>query len=92
MPLWDWLVQLKASYAADPFIQSILTAFQSGVDGPKGFTLPNGLLLYKGRIYLGICDSLKIAILQQIHDDPLGGHSGYLKSYTGSKGTFIGLG
>ena len=62
------------------------------MDGPKGVTLQNGLLLYKGRIYLGICDSLKTAILQQIHDGPLGGHSGYLKSYTGSKGTFIGLG
>ena len=58
-PTPDWLVQLNASYAADPFIQSILKAFQSGVDGPKGFTLQNGLLLYKGRIYLGICDSLK---------------------------------
>ena len=62
------------------------------MDGPKGVTLQNGLLLYEGRIYLGICDSLKIAILQQIQDGPLGGHSGYLKSYTGSKGIFIGLG
>ncbi|KAK9992770.1 hypothetical protein SO802_022473 [Lithocarpus litseifolius] len=87
-PTPDWLVQLKANYAADPFIQSILKAFQSGVDGPKGFTLQNGLLLYKGRIYLGICDSLKtescskflMVLIQAIS-----------RAYTGSKGTFIGL-
>ena len=49
-PIPDQLVQLKASYATDPLIQSILEAFQSMGDGPKGFTMQNGLLLYKGRI------------------------------------------
>ena len=79
-PIPDQLVQLKASYATDPLIQSILEAFQSMGDGPKGFTMQNGLLLYKGRIYLGTCNSLKTTILQQVYDGPLGDHSGYLKS------------
>ena len=79
-PIPDQLVKLKASYATDPLIQSILEAFQSMGDGPKGFTMQNGLLLYKGRIYLGTCDSLKTAISQQVYDGPLGDHSGYLKS------------
>jgi len=63
-PTPDWLAQLKASYATDHSIMSILVAFQAGKEGPKGFTIQNGLLLYKGRMYLGTCDSLKIAILQ----------------------------
>ena len=42
--------------------------------------MQNGLLLYEGRMYLGTCDSLKTAILQQVHDGPWGGHSGFLKT------------
>ena len=62
-PTPDWLAQLKASYATNHSIMSILDAFQAGKEGPKGFTMQNGLLLYKGKMYLGTCDSLKIAIL-----------------------------
>ncbi|XP_075666089.1 uncharacterized protein LOC142635932 [Castanea sativa] len=58
----------------------LISAFQAGKEGPKGFTMQNGLLLYKGRMYLRTCDSLKIAILQQVHDGPWGGHSGFLKT------------
>ena len=35
--------------------------------------MQNGLLLYEGRMYLGTCDSLKTAILQQVHDGLWGG-------------------
>ena len=32
------------------------------------------LHLYKGKIYLGTRNALKAAILQQVHNNPLGGH------------------
>ena len=32
------------------------------------------LHLYKGKIYLGTHNALKAAILQQVHNNPLGGH------------------
>ena len=62
-PTPNWLAQLKASCATNHSIMSILDVFQVRKEGPKGFTMQNGLLLYKGRMYLGTCDSLKIAIL-----------------------------
>ena len=40
----------------------------------------DGLLFFKGRIYLGPTSVLKSSILQQVHNGPLGGHSGYLKT------------
>ena len=55
-------------------------AIQSGSDVPQGFTFYNGLLSYKGRLYLGDSNGdLKSVVLQQMHDSPLEGHSGYLK-------------
>ena len=47
-PTPDWLAQLKACYATNHSIMSKLDAFQVGKEGPKGFTMQNGLLLYKG--------------------------------------------
>ena len=59
-PTLDWLAQLKAGYVTDHSIMSILDAFQAGKEGPKGFIMQNGLLLYKGRMYLGHFGFLKI--------------------------------
>ncbi|XP_075666464.1 uncharacterized protein LOC142636214 [Castanea sativa] len=61
-------------------VQAILQAFQLGKGVPKGYVVQNGLLLYKGKIFLGSCDALKATILQQVHDSSLGGHSGFLKT------------
>ena len=55
-------------------MQGVLQAIHLGKDVPKGYSLQNGLLLYKGKIYLGTCNALKAVILQQVHNSPLGGH------------------
>ena len=91
-PTPDWLAQLKASYTIDHSIISILDAFQVGKEGSKGFTMHNGLLLYKGRMYLGTYDSLKTAILQQVHDGPWGVILVSLRHCIGFKRIFTGLG
>ena len=79
-PFPAWLIDLKANYASDQQVQDIFQAFQLGKRVPKGYAVQNGLLLYKGKIYLGSCDALKAAVLQQVHDSPLEGHSGFLKT------------
>lgn len=62
-PSPSWLSDLKTSYVTDQQVQGILLALSSGQAAPKGYSLQNGLLLYKGRIYLGTCEALKVAIL-----------------------------
>ena len=47
---------------------------------PAGFTLHNGLLFYKGHIFLNHSSPLKPLVLQHVHNSPCGGHSGYLKT------------
>ena len=80
-PTPTWLIDLKASYGSDQKVQGIFQASELGKEVPKGFSIQNGLLLYKGRIYLGSCDALKVAMLQQVHNSSLGRHSGFLKTF-----------
>ena len=68
-------------------------AFIPGQNVPAGFTLCNDLLFYKGRLYLeGSAQNLKAIVLRQIHASPLGGHSGYLKSFHRLKKDFYWTG
>ena len=92
-PTPTWLADFKYSYAFDPTVQNIVQAIQFGQVAPKGFTLCNDLLVFKGRLYLGQFNGdLKTKVLQQVHDGPLGGHSGYLKTYHRLKKDFYWAG
>ena len=79
-PTPTWVADLKASYGTDSAIKDIIAAFQEGNTPPKGFSLMDGLLFFKGRIYLGSNSPLKSSILHHVHNGPLGGHSGYVKT------------
>ena len=58
-----------------------MQAIQSSSDAHPGFTFCNRLLFYKGKLYLGeFSGDLKSMILYQVHDSPVGGHFGYLKT------------
>ena len=48
-------------------------------------SMHNGLILFKIKIYLGPQCNLKQKVLSLIHDSPLRGHSGYLKTLQRAK-------
>ena len=76
-----WLEELKSSYTIDVEVQEILQTLHSNPATVGKFSLQNGLLLYKGRLYLGSNCGLKPKVMSLVHDSPLGGHSGYLKTF-----------
>jgi hypothetical protein len=45
------------------------------------YTVVDDIIYYKGRIYLVPESTLKEKILRAVHDAPLAGHPGYLKTY-----------
>jgi hypothetical protein len=45
------------------------------------FTLRNGIIRYKNRVWLGNNVSLQTKVLAALHDSPLGGHSGFPVTY-----------
>lgn len=80
-----WIEELKASYQVDAEVQQILQSIVGSSEATGKFSLQNGLLLYKGKIYLGRNCSLKSKVLSLAHDSPLGGHSSYLKTFHRAK-------
>ena len=50
--------------------------------------MQNGLLLFKGRFYLGSNSPLKHLILHHVHASPMADHSGFLKSLHRAKREF----
>ena len=77
-----WLDSLKDSCKSDGGYQDLLSKLvDSNHPSQAGYSLQNGLILYKNKIYLSPTSSLIPLLLQQLHDNPIGGHSGYLKTF-----------
>ena len=91
-PCPSWIEELKDSYKQNPKLQQLLQQFKSGSNYLRLFSLHNDLILYKGRVFLGTQCSLKSKILHLVHDSPLGGNSGFLKSFHRLKQDFFWVG
>ena len=77
----SWIKELKTSYQLSTEMQQLLAQLQSGLACPRFFSLHNAQILYKGRVYLGPQCSLKPKVLHLVHDNSLGGHFGFFKSF-----------
>jgi hypothetical protein len=88
-PTPTWVVDLKSSYQSDQQALDLLGTFQSGAAIPKEFSLQQGLLLDKGRIWLIKHSHFQKQILEFIHSDPAAGHSGYHKTLHRAKVNFF---
>ena len=64
-------------YAKDKFACDVLY----GIKGDYNYRIVNGLIYYKGIIYLVQDSNLKYKILLEAHDSPLAGHPGIFKTY-----------
>ena len=79
-PYPTWLTILKDSYHEDVEYWLLLTSLSSSPSNSSNFSLQNGLILYKYKVFLSSSFPLKSLVLQHMHDSPVGGHSGYLKT------------
>ncbi|QSZ34660.1 hypothetical protein DSL72_007514 [Monilinia vaccinii-corymbosi] len=69
----------KEGYAVDPLPLSVLDALRKGNSRYPKITLSdcqenNGLLYYRGKLYVPALDELKAALLRLYHDSPVTGH------------------
>ncbi|MCI17765.1 Ty3/gypsy retrotransposon protein, partial [Trifolium medium] len=46
-----------------------------------GFSVQQGVLLYQGRLVIGPQSAIIPKLLKEFHETPMGGHSGFLRTY-----------
>jgi hypothetical protein len=72
----DWCTYIIAGYQSDPHAQKLITKLSAQAASVPHFTLDNGLLKFKNRIWVGHNATFQQKIIQALHSSPIGGHSG----------------
>jgi hypothetical protein len=89
IPRAVWVEELKAEYASDQELQTLLNQWQNHKLDTSKYSCRDGLLLYKNIILLGQSPQLKNKVLSFVHSDPTSGHSGYDKTLQRAKKDFF---
>jgi hypothetical protein len=82
-----WLQELTSTYVTHPATAELLASLT--ISSPQGhFSLHNGVIRYKSRIWVASAPSLQTKIIQAFHSSAIGGHSGFLVTYMKIKKLF----
>lgn len=82
-----WLQELVDAYPSNPQTAKLLTTLAVQTISSH-FSLQDGVIKYKGRVWVGHSPSIQLKILQSLHSAPLGGHSGFPVTYKRVKELF----
>lgn len=75
-PQW---ADMQQQIDGDNFIQQLRRGIEEGKHVPKGFTVAQGVIRFKGRIVLPNKSAIVQQILSEYLDSPTGGHLGISK-------------
>jgi hypothetical protein len=84
----QWLKDVQTSYEKDPEALSLIAKLSLDPTAAPHFILKEGILRYKGRIWLGDDSQLKNRVLSALHTSAIGGHSGIPATYRRVKSLF----
>jgi hypothetical protein len=83
--------RVKSAQEIDAFFKTVKSYLEQEPTGLKyeGYRLLNdGLLTYKGRLYIPNCDNLKRFIMDELNKIPYTGHPSYHKMITANRKLF----
>lgn len=89
-PKWPEIV--VEGYQQEPQSKALLTELSLTGTNDKGFSLTDGVIRYKNKVWLGNHTATHNAVLQAFHSSGPGGHSGITATYHKVKGLFAWLG
>ena len=72
---WSWLEKLQEGYQDDPVTKQLLTELSLNASSNSDYSLSQGIIRYKGRIWVGQNLLAQNHILQALHASGIGGHS-----------------
>ena len=77
----DWLQEVLHSYATDPRAQKLLTQLAIQSPDMAGYSLDNGIIRYKNKLWIAQNSALQTKIIAAFHSSAIGGHSGTKTTY-----------
>jgi hypothetical protein len=83
--------RVKNVQRTNPFFQTVTMYLQQESTEVKyeGYQMnEGGLLTYRNRFYIPVCDDLKRFIMDELHKKPYSGHPGYQKMITATRKQF----
>ena len=83
-----WVQKLKDGYVDNLEDKKLLAELTLVKENDKGFALVNGVIRFKGRIWVGNNQLAQQHILQALHASGIGGHSGVAATYSRVKSLF----
>lgn len=83
-----WLQEVARGYEQDPFSSQLVTELSIDHAARKHFTFHGGIIRYKGRVWVGANAALQHKLISELHDNAIGGHSGFPVTYRRVKHLF----
>jgi hypothetical protein len=83
-----WLEIVAEGYLAYTDSKALLQELSISGSNDKGYTLDNGIIKYKGRIWLGSHEAAHQVVLLSLHSNGIGGQSGITATYKKIKQLF----
>lgn len=80
-PIFSGVDDIIAECHTDPTLRALIDQLQLQPDSKRHYTYVNGVLRYKGRIVVVQSSEWCRKLLHDFHSTPLGGHSGYLRTF-----------
>jgi hypothetical protein len=77
----EFITKLKEQLVQDTDFQQLLAKVQQQPDAYPQFQIMNGLLFFKGKLFLPKTSPLKITLLEEFHASLIGGHSGIHRTF-----------
>ena len=91
-PADNWISTLRDSYSKDPKLQKLISDFAGHKLDETKYDMKDGLLFYKGRLYISDSSVLKNQLLHLSHGIPQAGHSGFHKTLSRARANFYWMG
>ncbi|MCI22714.1 RNA-directed DNA polymerase (Reverse transcriptase), partial [Trifolium medium] len=80
-PTWLEGQKLLQEVSQDTIIQQIIQDVTKNPDTRPGYSVQQGVLFYQGRLVISSTSPSIPLLLKEYHSTPMGGHSGFLRTY-----------
>jgi hypothetical protein len=87
-PTPTWLSDVVAGYSSDPSTLKLIQELAINPDAHPPYTLQDGIIRLNNRIWLGTNKPLQQRVISALYDSAMGGHSGFLVTFSRMKRLF----